>query len=81
MQDLIKLIWDFRGPDSEITAQHHEKHLREFVAARNLSPGITGTEIINDTYSLASIVVTPPRIRLASAGVSMNASSASDGRT
>ncbi len=57
MQDLIKLIWDFRGPDSEMTAQHHERHLREFVTARNLSPGITGSERISDSYSLAFLVV------------------------
>ena len=26
----IKLIWDFRGPDAQATAEHHTIHLRFF---------------------------------------------------
>ena len=28
MQKKIKLIWDFRGPESAKTAEHHEIHLK-----------------------------------------------------
>ena len=27
----LKLIWDFKGPDSEKTAAHHLIHLDEYV--------------------------------------------------
>ncbi|MDA0974095.1 MAG: hypothetical protein O2867_10230 [Bacteroidetes bacterium] len=26
----IRMIWDFRGPDAELTAAHHARHLKEF---------------------------------------------------
>ncbi len=57
MQELIKIIWDFRGPDSAKTAEHHERHLREYVSTKNLSPGITGNDVIDDGYALAYMVV------------------------
>lgn len=30
MEQIIRLIWDFRGPDGHQTAEHHAIHLREF---------------------------------------------------
>tara|TARA_R110000868_G_scaffold208629_3_gene458173 strand:- start:418 stop:660 length:243 start_codon:yes stop_codon:yes gene_type:complete len=53
----IKLIWDFRGPAAEKTAEHHEKHLIEFIAAEKLNLNITGYEHLNDMYSIAFLVV------------------------
>tara|TARA_R110002051_G_scaffold139976_3_gene212777 strand:+ start:716 stop:958 length:243 start_codon:yes stop_codon:yes gene_type:complete len=53
----IKLIWDFRGPVAEKTAEHHELHLKEFLNAEKLSLDITGVTHINDFYSLAFLVV------------------------
>lgn len=53
----IKLIWDFRGPDSEKMAEHHQVHLDEFVKRENLSIQDTGFEKIDDSYSLAYLVV------------------------
>ena len=29
MSEKIKLLWDFRGPDSSGTAEHFRQHLRE----------------------------------------------------
>jgi len=54
----IKLIWDFRGPASAKTAEHHEIHLREYILAEKLSPNITGFEILGDMYAIAFMVVT-----------------------
>jgi hypothetical protein len=31
MSRKIKLIWDFRGPASAKTAEHHEIHLKEYI--------------------------------------------------
>jgi hypothetical protein len=35
MSRQIKLIWDFRGPASAKTAEHHEIHLKEYIAIEN----------------------------------------------
>jgi hypothetical protein len=53
----IKLIWDFRGPAAEKTAEHHEKHLKEFIAFEKLDLDITGYQHINEMYSFAYMVV------------------------
>ena len=60
----IKMIWDFRGPDSEKTAEHHEKHLKEYIAAEKLPLNITGLELINDMHSIAFMVVTDEHLVL-----------------
>jgi len=54
----IKLIWDFRGPAAAKTAEHHEKHLKEFIAIEKLPLNITGFEALNDVYAIAWMVVT-----------------------
>lgn len=57
MSRKIKLIWDFRGPASEKTAQHHEIHLKEYIAIEKLDINITGFEVLNDLYAIAFMVV------------------------
>lgn len=54
----IKLIWDFRGPAAAKTAEHHEKHLKEYIAIEQLPLNITGFNIINDMHATAWMVVT-----------------------
>lgn len=58
MSRKIKLIWDFRGPASEKTAQHHEIHLKEYIAIENIPINITGFEVLNEMYAIAFMVVT-----------------------
>ena len=57
MSRKIKLIWDFRGPAAGKTAEHHEKHLKEFIAFEKLVLDITGYQHINEMYSFAYMVV------------------------
>ena len=57
MSRKIKLIWDFRGPAAEKTAEHHEIHLKEFIDAKKLSLKITGFETLNDMHATAFMVV------------------------
>lgn len=57
MEKKIKLIWDFRGPDAQKTAEHHEIHLKEFIQKEKLENNITGVMKIEDLYSLAYLVV------------------------
>ena len=54
----IKLIWDFRGPASAKTAEHHERHLKEYIEIEKLPLNITGFEVLNDMYAIAYMVVT-----------------------
>ncbi|MFM9988925.1 hypothetical protein [Flavobacterium sp.] len=57
MSRKIKLIWDFRGPASAKTAEHHEIHLKEFLEKENYTLKITGFEILNEIYAIAYLVV------------------------
>jgi hypothetical protein len=57
MSRRLKLIWDFRGPASSKTAEHHEIHLKEFIIAEKLPINITGFEIYNEMYAIAFMVV------------------------
>ena len=59
----LKLIWDFKGPDAEKIAEHHEKHLKEFVAIKNTNLQITGFKHLNDLHSIAYIVVTEDEMK------------------
>jgi hypothetical protein len=56
MDRKIKLIWDFRGPAASNTAEHHEKHLKEFIAMEELDLNITGFQHLNDMHSFAFMV-------------------------
>lgn len=57
MEKQLKLIWDFRGPDAQKTAEHHEIHLKEFIQMENLKNNITGVETISEVYTMAYLVV------------------------
>lgn len=53
----LKLIWDFRGPASKKTAEHHLIHLKEYIEIQKLDINITGLETLNDMHSLAYLIV------------------------
>ncbi|WP_298351025.1 hypothetical protein [uncultured Dokdonia sp.] len=53
----LKLIWDFRGPDAEKIALHHEIHLKEYASAKELATPITGVEKQSEDFALAYLVV------------------------
>ncbi|MCX6171353.1 MAG: hypothetical protein NT048_00760 [Flavobacterium sp.] len=58
MSRQIKLIWDFRGEASAKTAEHHEIHLKEYIAIEKLAINITGFEIKNELHAIAFMIVT-----------------------
>ena len=62
MSRKIKLIWDFRGPVSAKTAEHHEIHLKEYIAIEKLPLNITGFSILNEMHATAFMVVTDENI-------------------
>jgi len=53
----LKLIWDFKGPAGQKTAEHHLIHLKEYIEINKLGITITGVETISDMHSLAFLVV------------------------
>ncbi len=53
----IKLIWDFRGPESAKTAEHHKVHLTEYLQAEKRQDVLAGFEVLSDVYAIAFIVV------------------------
>ncbi len=58
MERNIKLIWDFRGPASAKTAEHHLIHLKEYIQSEKLPLTITGIEIQGEMLAIAYVVVT-----------------------
>lgn len=53
----LKLIWDFRGPVGQKTAEHHLIHLKEYIEIKKLDITITGTETLSEMHSIAYLVV------------------------
>ncbi|MBU86564.1 MAG: hypothetical protein CMC53_00560 [Flavobacteriaceae bacterium] len=53
----IKLIWDFRGPLSQKTAQHHHKHLEEFFKFENKKLFEHGTKSLSDIHNYTYAIV------------------------
>lgn len=53
----LKLIWDFKGPVSQKTAEHHLIHLKEYINLNALNITITGTETFSEMHSIAYLVV------------------------
>lgn len=53
----LKLIWDFRGPDSMQIAKHHEIHLKDFIRKHELQNELTGTESLGELHSIAYLIV------------------------
>ncbi|SDR66183.1 hypothetical protein SAMN04487764_0039 [Gillisia sp. Hel1_33_143] len=58
MEKRVKLIWDFRGPQSLQTANHHEIHLKDYIAAEKLEEWqITGIDKYSEMHNAAYWVV------------------------
>ncbi len=63
MERKLKLIWDFRGPAANKTAQHHEIHLKEYISLEKTSLNITGHQELSDMHSIAYMVVTDSEMK------------------
>jgi len=53
----IKMIWDFRGPNAQKIAEHHEVHLKDYVRIQQLKNIETGLSSISDMHSIAFMIV------------------------
>ncbi|MFL1012965.1 hypothetical protein [Flavisericum labens] len=59
----LKLIWDFRGPNAHLTAQHHEIHLKEYINSEKLNIHNTGVEEMTPMHSIAFLVVNEDKMK------------------
>ena len=53
----IKLVWDFYGGDSKGTAEHHVRHLKEFMQRESLAFTDTSVESTIDMHHMATMTV------------------------
>lgn len=58
----LKLIWDFRGPEALKIAEHHERHLKEYIQIEKLALDITGYEPLTEGHAIAFMVVTEDKM-------------------
>ena len=57
MNRKIKLIWDFKGPESLKIAEHHCIHLKEFTTIDSLSYHEINSVSFSEYHSIAYIIV------------------------
>lgn len=57
LPEKIKLIWDFRGPESKKIAGHHEIHLKEYIRREKTKFEVTGVEKITEMHSLVFMLI------------------------
>lgn len=57
MDRKLKLIWDFRGPVSQKTAEHHCIHLKEFALIEKLNYHQIDLSILSEMHTIAFIIV------------------------
>ena len=57
MTDRIQLLWDFKGPDAQKTAEHHIIHLNEFIISEKIDNSFTEVKTANDSHSIAIMIV------------------------
>jgi hypothetical protein len=53
----IRLIWDFRGAQSEGTAKHHAIHLKQFADKEGIAEFGNGSEAITPMHHIAYLIV------------------------
>jgi hypothetical protein len=53
----LKLIWDFKGPDSLKIAEHHCIHLKEFALIEKLHFYEIDFTVISEIHTIAFILV------------------------
>lgn len=57
MNRKLKLIWDFRGSDSQKIADHHCIHLKEFALLEKLHFYTIDFTTISEMHSIAYVIV------------------------
>ncbi|AZQ44902.1 hypothetical protein [Nonlabens ponticola] len=53
----LKLIWDFKGEDAELTAKHHLTHLQEYVQKEEVQVITSGIEHITGKHHICFLAL------------------------
>lgn len=64
MNRKIRLIWDFHGGDSKGTAEHHVRHLLEFMKREKLEVLRTAVYSNADFHHMATLTINEKDVRL-----------------
>lgn len=59
----LKLIWDFRGPDAEKVAEHHEIHLKDYIKINHVDGAFSGFDKLSHAHAIAFMVVNEDRMK------------------
>ena len=65
-EEMLKLIWDFKGPEGKRTAEHHAIHLKEYAEREKIISQKMGAEELSPMHHIAYIVVSRaimPKVR------------------
>jgi len=57
MNRKIRLIWDFHGGDSQGTAEHHVRHLKQFMERENIDCHRFFVDSADDLHNMACMTV------------------------
>ena len=57
MNRKIKLVWDFHGDDAQKTAEHHVRHLDQFMEREKIELIKTAVETTMDFHHMATMTV------------------------
>ena len=57
MGNKVRMLWDFRGPNAQQTAEHHLIHLKEYLKIEEVWFAKTGIETVSDHYSIVFAVL------------------------
>lgn len=58
IMEKIKLIWDIRSIDAKEAAEHHVKHLNEYLVEKNIENSEAGCNEVFPHYYVAYIITT-----------------------
>ena len=53
----VKLIWDFRGADTQKMAEHYNKHLVEFFESKKINLIESGFTRVSEMYNFTYAVI------------------------
>tara|TARA_B100001093_G_scaffold483515_1_gene516095 strand:+ start:80 stop:313 length:234 start_codon:yes stop_codon:yes gene_type:complete len=53
----VKLIWDFRGTDTQKMAEHYNKHLVEFFESKKINLIESGFTRVSEMYNFTYAVI------------------------
>ncbi|MFT6715442.1 MAG: hypothetical protein ACJA0Q_000069 [Saprospiraceae bacterium] len=56
MEQRIKLIWDFRNVEAEKIAEHHVKHLEEYIASKKVQNTSAHYEMVLPNHWIAYLI-------------------------